>query len=142
MGIQVSAFKCSSFHVKVTHAVYTSIPRYQSKHGIFYVPTPKKVDSCKELDETSSPHKHITSPLLPNSKAFVVANLTIKKEFKLVDQVGEENNGGNSDQDGIGDVAMEHIEDEFEEQEKHDEKHEEFDDELQLTTKKTKASLA
>jgi hypothetical protein len=24
--------------------------------------------------------------------------------FKLVNQVGEENNGGNSDQDGIGDV--------------------------------------
>jgi len=34
-------------------------------------------------------------------------------DLKLVDQVGEENNGGNSDQDGIGDVAMEHTEDEF-----------------------------
>jgi len=140
-----SKFQHSNVHhsmSKVTHAIYTSIPRYQSKHGIFYVPTPNKVDSCKELDEIASPHKHITSPLLPNSKAFIVANLTIKKEFELVDQVGGEKNGGNNDQDGIGDVAMEYIEDEFEKQEKHDEEHEEFNDELQPATKKTKASLA
>ncbi len=60
------------------------------------------------------------------------------KKFKLIDQVGEKKNGGNSDQDGIGDVVVEHIEDEFEEQEEH----EKLDDELQLATKKTKASLA
>ncbi len=64
------------------------------------------------------------------------------KEFKLVDQVGEKNNGGNSDQDGIGDVVVEHTEDEFEKQEEHDEEHEELDDELQPATKKTKACLA
>jgi hypothetical protein len=51
-------------------------------------------------------------------------------------------NGGNSDQNGIGDVAMEHIKDEFEEREKHDEEHEELDDELQLSTKKMKVTLA
>jgi hypothetical protein len=100
------------------------------------------VDSCKELAEISSSRKQITSPLLSKSKAFVVANLTIRKELKLVDQIGEENNGGNSDQNGIGDVAMEHTEDEFEKQEKHDEEHEELDDELQSATKKMKASLA
>jgi hypothetical protein len=77
----------------------------------------------------------ITSPLLPKSKAFVVTNLAIKKELKLVDQVGEKNNGDNNDQDGTSDVVTEHIEDEFEE-------HEELDDELQLATKKTKAYLA
>jgi hypothetical protein len=37
---------------------------------------------------------------------------------------------------------VECIKDEFEELEEHDEEHEEFDDELQLTTKKTKASFA
>jgi hypothetical protein len=33
----------------------------------------------------------MTSPLLPKSKAFDVANVAIRKELKLVDQVGEEN---------------------------------------------------
>jgi hypothetical protein len=51
-------------------------------------------------------------------------------------------NGGNSDQNGIGDAAMEHIEDEFEEHEKHDEEHEELDDDLQPVIKKMKATLA
>ncbi len=51
-------------------------------------------------------------------------------------------NGGNSDQNDIGDVAMEHIEDEFEEQEKHDEEHKEFDDELRPVDKERKATLA
>ncbi len=37
---------------------------------------------------------------------------------------------------------MEHIKDEFEEQDEHDEEHDELGDELQLGTKKTKASLA
>jgi hypothetical protein len=100
------------------------------------------MDSCKELVEISSPRKQITSPLLLKSRAFAIANPTIKKEFKLVDQVGEENNGGNSDQDGIGDAVVEHTKDEFEELEEHDKEHEELNDELQPATKKTKASLA
>jgi hypothetical protein len=99
----------------MTHVVCTSTHDINPSGGSFYVPIPKEMGSCKELAEILSSHKQITSPLLPKSKAFVVANLTIKKEFKLVNQVGEENNGGNSDQDGISDVAMEHTKDEFEE---------------------------
>jgi len=74
----------------MTHAMYTNTQDINPNIGSFYVPTPKEVDSCKELVEISSPHKHITSPLLPKSKAFVVANLAIKKDLKLLDQVGEE----------------------------------------------------
>jgi len=40
----------------------------------------------------------------------------------------QKTNGGNNDQDGIGDVAVEHIEDESEKQEEHDEEHDELDD--------------
>jgi hypothetical protein len=66
----------------------------------------------------------------------------VTTELKLVDQVGEESNGNNNDQNGTNDVVMEHMEDEFEEHDEHDEEHEKLDDELQLATKKTKASLA
>ncbi len=68
----------------MTHAIFTSTHDINPRINSFNVPTPKKVDSCKELAEISSPHKKITSPLLPMSKAFVVANLTIRKEFKFV----------------------------------------------------------
>jgi len=113
-----SKFQHSNAHhslSKMTHVVCTSTHDINPSVGSFYVPIPKEMDSCKELAEISSSHKQFTSPLLPKSKAFVVANLAIRKEFKLVNQVGEENNGGNSDQDGIGDAAMEHTKDQFEE---------------------------
>ncbi len=100
---------------KVTPIVYTNTQDISTSVNNFYVPTPKEVDTYKELVEISSPYKHITSPFLSKSKAFVAANPVVMKKFKLIDQVGEKKNGGNSDQDGIGDVVVEHIEDEFEE---------------------------
>lgn len=74
---------------KVTFVICISTQNISPSVNNFYVLAPKEVDSCKDLVEISYPCKQITSPLLPKSKAFVVANLAIKKKFKLVDQVGK-----------------------------------------------------